>query len=152
MLTRSYGDVYGRFKDGTSIMLMPGEKPRTPYRYEDVTDRCPHCGARTGYVHTASYFGCRYCGTHLYAEIIPEMPMPLDCVREVEFVQAGGNPLVDAVCEKCGAEYRTVARKPARLCNRCRQAGYRRKHREKIRNPIQAPTPSQGESITKEDQ
>lgn len=115
--------------------LMPGERPRAPYRYEDVTDCCPKCGVRTGYVHTSTYFGCRYCGTHLYAEIQPTMPMTPDMIRGDAFVQYGGNPLVDAVCEKCGARYRTHAKHPARTCSRCRQARYRKncKARKKSR-------------------
>lgn len=133
MLDRVYGSTLpDRFKDGTSIMLLPGESPRKPYRYEDVTDHCPHCGARTGYVHTATYFGCP-CGTHLFAEVVPVMPLTPDMVRTEEFVQAGGNPLVGRVCEKCGAEYKTYARRPAKWCTKCRQARYRRNYKKRLR-------------------
>ena len=121
--------------------LLPGERPRTPYRHKDVTDHCPKCGAKTGYVHTQTYFGCRYCGTHLYAEIQPTMPMTPELRRACANVQNGGNPLVDAVCKQCGKGYRTIASRPDPLCQKCRQARYRRNYKARLKRRL-ATTPT----------
>ena len=120
--------------------LMPGERPRAPYRHKDVTDHCPKCGAKTGYVHTQTYFGCKMCGTHLYAEIIPKMPLTPEMKRQFAFVQNGGNPLVDAVCETCGKKYRTIASQPDPLCQKCRQARYRRNYKARLKRLATTPT------------
>lgn len=103
MLSRSYGDVEGRFKDGVSILLLPWEKPRERYRFPAPGSPCPHCGKRAGFIHTANYFECP-CGTILHNE------EPVPWRRDNNKILCHKHPRrreITVTCQRCGKEFGT---------------------------------------------
>lgn len=124
MLTRSYGDVYGRFKDGTSIMLMPGEKPRTPYKFPpDHT--CPKCGKFCWSRVSKDEFSCFWCGTFIIAEPATEFrrdstPLHSGRVKQGAYEREART----VVCPDCGETFVTKSYSPLVRCEECR---YQRK-------------------------
>lgn len=133
MLTRSYGDVYGRFKDGTSIMLMPGEKARTPYPWPD-DDQCPHCGSK-GYFERNEAEGvahCLACGTWCFREIL------VGHDRNLPFPYRPRKAAREAICPECNRSFRTESLHSDVRCPACRDKRRKRKAAEYRKNSKEA--------------
>ncbi len=108
--------------------LLPGETVRKPYTFPAQGDPCPHCGARTGFVHTATFFRCPRCGT-LLERIITVMPMT-DDLKGREY--NGGAEMIDVICAnpKCAKPFRKKTTTASDLCIHCRNIESARAWRE----------------------
>lgn len=123
-------------KTSEHYLLAHDEHPRQPVPFP-TTNACPKCGTVGGFVYRPNFARCFKCG---YVNEIPVTVKPLNpaLIRDETFHQAGGNPLVDAICEKCGAEYRTYARRPATRCCKCRQGQYRLNYKTRLKSRLAA--------------
>jgi len=128
MLTRSYGEVDGRFKDGGSVLLMPGESPRTPYPWAAYSS-CPHCGSIGRWEQNEEMGHCAACGTWIPRE--GRVPWRPDGAYKVK---RHLRPPTIIVCCDCGEEFETYChtKMPVR-CEKCRMRKRREDERDKQR-------------------
>ena len=126
--------------------LLPDESPRTQYAFPQQGDPCPHCGAKTGFIWRPAFFRC-WCGTVLYGEVLPVMPLTPDMLIPE---QVSGS-LVNAVCDRCGKHFVKKAKNTSPYCQRCRSniqsTEWREKNPERYRT-----TQRKHQKLTKEKQ
>jgi hypothetical protein len=134
MLTRSYGDVDGRFKDGGSVMLMKGEKPRTPYPWRKYS-ACPHCGSMGKWSQSAEMGHCSACGTWVPREGRAPWRQEPDYPYKTH-----KNPPKEIVCIACGETFKPHAHgsKTPDRCEICRDRYHGKNKRERYRREREA--------------
>lgn len=131
MLDRVYGNTLpDRFKDGTSILLLPGEKPRERYPFPALGSPCPHCGKRAGFIHTANYFEC-WCGTVLWNE----EPIPWQRESNARLVHKPPKRReITMTCQRCGKGFPTNNHNGmVKWCPECRDDIRREKENARLR-------------------
>ena len=131
MLDRVYGEVEGRFKDGTSTYLMPGEVARKPYQFPPSMI-CPKCGKMCWSRKENGFFSCFWCGTEIYKTEPETVTLPKKPGKNAEYYR----PPHEVICCQCNKPFQTqsYSRKPMR-CPDCRTI-YEKAHKceqERIR-------------------
>ena len=119
MLTRSYGDVDGRFKDGGSVLLMKGEQPRAPYPWRKYS-ACPQCGSKGLWEQNDTCGHCLKCSTWIWRD----PPAPWSKSHE-SAAQAGKTSLLlprEYICEHCLEIFMSRSKNPdaVKYCPDCR--------------------------------
>ncbi len=103
MLDRVYGSIPGRRNDGVSILLMPGERPRTPYPWKEYK-ACPHCGSVGFWEQNQKVGHCVKCCTWIFN--IDTRPIKIEVAALPSPRERYAGPLV-VKCVDCGTMFET---------------------------------------------
>jgi Zn ribbon nucleic-acid-binding protein len=124
---REYGET--DYKDmGDSLLLWPGEKPRTLDPWVEPGNPCPHCKHTDSISWTFNnatrcmVAECKYCG--YYKERFEGEALPI--TEEMKKEDFGNRK--DTVCQKCGKVFSQLVKKNHTMCGPCRFKLYQRKY------------------------